>query len=707
MASHLELVLLMQQYVQVLSQTCYTDCLQKPTEHPTAVNVMMFDDMFFGREWYERKTAEFNALYTTISVTLKHVSLDDMVNEARTDLEQGTNFYHAYLVPFLNLHGGLSLLSDRLMDMSPLTVANVNSISWPSIGRFFRSRASLYEGKVLSLPLCGDFVSLYYRQDIFRDYEVAVPRTLEEYVRVSQALNGTDFDGDGEMDYGSCFPHAGESSGEYFLAWITQTLQYRGTSQGTVLDTDTLAPLFENLAVKEAIRLWKQVAGPPEVTSGIVSAEVFELFLSGRCAMTIGTSTMYTVYQSDALAATTGIAHFPGSDKVWWRDGGATVQCNTSFCRHATKYHDGLVVNHAPGGQSVIDGAINGQVGRPEQLAAFTFLTWLMNDANMLEAVVTPPSWPNLFPGAFVKPSLLVASEWKPHGWLDPAVSLYCATMTSNLEHPNAVVGWRLPIARELYDVAKEITTAYWRGTGDFEGLDDEAGAILAAALITTAFQRIIDRGDRESLLATFQKSLNIFVAAPAETPAREVEVFPVWAVHAVVGILSGTVCLAVSVFVCWLTSTLMQQRRLRARQEEAWEEILDDAEVYTTSLRCPMALVSAADLLAFGCLTQFEAIRDSGKQRVLDTMEKIADFRKEFVIVFLSHHWLAWTSPDPQGVHHKTMMAAVDRVSDMANVGIDKIFLWVDFCSIPQDVCGFKSCSVLLVKFPFSAELA
>ena len=109
---------------------------------------------------------------------------------------------------------------------------------------------------------------------------------------------------------------------------------------------------------------------------------------------------MYTVCQSDALAATTGIAQRPGSDKVWWRDGGATVQCNTSFCRHATKYQDGLVVNHVPSGQSIVDGTINGQVGRLEQLAAFTFLTWLMNDANMLEAVVTPPSWPNLFPGS-------------------------------------------------------------------------------------------------------------------------------------------------------------------------------------------------------------------------------------------------------------------------------------------------------------------
>ena len=195
---------------------------QKPTENVTAPNVMMFDERgaasaFRGREWYERKTA---ALYPSISVTLKHVSLDDMVNEARTDLEQGTNFYHAYLISLLNAHGGLSLLAHHLMDMSSFTVGNVNKISWPSIGRFFRSQSSLYEGRVLSLPLAGDFSFLHYRQDIFKKCELEVPRTLEEYVLVSQALNGTDFDGDGEMDYGSCFPHAGDYSGEFFVTWI-------------------------------------------------------------------------------------------------------------------------------------------------------------------------------------------------------------------------------------------------------------------------------------------------------------------------------------------------------------------------------------------------------------------------------------------------------------------------------------------------------
>ena len=44
-----------------------------------------------GQEWYERKTAEFNAFYPGISVSLAHVAHDAMVNEALSDLEKETN----------------------------------------------------------------------------------------------------------------------------------------------------------------------------------------------------------------------------------------------------------------------------------------------------------------------------------------------------------------------------------------------------------------------------------------------------------------------------------------------------------------------------------------------------------------------------------------------------------------------------------------
>ena len=83
------------------------------------------------------------------------------------------------------------------MDMSEVTPGNVNNIRWNTIGQFFRSHSALYEGKVLTLPRAGEFVSLHYRRDLFTAYGLTVPRTLEEYVVASQVFNNTDRNGDG------------------------------------------------------------------------------------------------------------------------------------------------------------------------------------------------------------------------------------------------------------------------------------------------------------------------------------------------------------------------------------------------------------------------------------------------------------------------------------------------------------------------------
>ena len=150
-------------------------------------------------------------------------------------------------------------------------------------------------------------------------------------------------------------------------------LQYRATSQGSPFDTQTLSPLLENTAVQEAIQLWKEVAGPPETTRGTTTLEHINFWLTGWCAMTLGFTSFYTSIQSTALDEITGVAVMSGSERVWWREGSEMIKCNTTFCRHATQYPDGTVVNHAPMGQSVIGGAINGWVEMDKKLAAFTF----------------------------------------------------------------------------------------------------------------------------------------------------------------------------------------------------------------------------------------------------------------------------------------------------------------------------------------------
>ena len=241
MLSHLQLALLTH-FVQVYSQTCYTECLSRSTGDTTAVNVMILDGSHglfeqTWRDWLARKTIEFNGLFPAITVPPIDVPVQEMVNEAEEDLESGRNTFDAYIIPYMNIHGGTSRLADRLMDLSTFTVANVNDIAWHTIGRYFLAYSSLYEGQVITLPLAGDFVPLYYRADVFTMYGIAVPRTLEEYVLASQALNGTDMNGDGEPDYGSCMEQDGALSSEFFLTWIAQTLQFRGTSQGVLFDT--------------------------------------------------------------------------------------------------------------------------------------------------------------------------------------------------------------------------------------------------------------------------------------------------------------------------------------------------------------------------------------------------------------------------------------------------------------------------------------
>ena len=419
-----------------------------------------------------------------------------------------------------------------------------------------------------------------------------------------------------------------------------------------------------------------QTLGPPVKTEGTTTEELLTFWIAGRCAMTIYASFVYTAFQNFPFQGTIGAAMMPGSEKVWSRETQETAVCNKSFCRHATEYPDGLVVNHAPFGQSFLDGAVNGQVERSKQLAAYTYLTWLMNDGNMLEAFVNPPSSPNFLVGSMVRPTLLVPSVWMPYGWSDPGLSLYCATQTANTEHSNANVGLRLHTALEYFYVTREILTVFLRDEGEFEDLDDDAGAVAASVSITTALQDVTRRGDRNALIGIYQKSLNIHVSKQAETTARRGEVFPPWAVYAVVGMLSIAACIFFFVFACWLTSTVRQRRRLRAKQQSTWEEILDDAEAYSTSLGCPMALVSTMDFLDLERLVKFEDLREQGRLRVLDTIDKVLEFRKKFLVMYVSHQWCAWSVPDPNGVHYRTICAAVRTFAQVAHVSVGRSLL-------------------------------
>ena len=96
MKQHLQLVLFLQVTAISQQQSCYTQCLQITCGNVTSINVMLVDggtDYAWqgAQQWYDRKTAEFNALFRAVSVELSHAQNEEMLTQARP----------AYLLPSL------------------------------------------------------------------------------------------------------------------------------------------------------------------------------------------------------------------------------------------------------------------------------------------------------------------------------------------------------------------------------------------------------------------------------------------------------------------------------------------------------------------------------------------------------------------------------------------------------------------------------
>ena len=63
--------------------------------------------------------------------------------------------------------------------------------------------------KPSSLMVDGDFQMVYYRTDVLAEAGLEPPVTWEDYLDVASKIHGTDMNGDGEADYGSCIFKSG------------------------------------------------------------------------------------------------------------------------------------------------------------------------------------------------------------------------------------------------------------------------------------------------------------------------------------------------------------------------------------------------------------------------------------------------------------------------------------------------------------------
>lgn len=82
-------------------------------------------------------------------------------------------------------------------------------------------------------------------------------------------------------------------------------------------------------------------------------------------------------------------------------------------------------------------------------------------------------------------------------------------------------------------------------------------------------------------------------------------------------------------------------------------------------------------------------------KTKWLYTVQEISDFSKDNNLVFMSHQWTSYRHPDPSGDQYRAMVNGVEAVVAKRGWDESRLYLWVDYISIPQKHRGLQTLAI------------
>ncbi len=469
-------------------QACATDGKFKGAN----VNILTFNGPQVA-EPLQRRAPDWECL-TGGHVNVIATGFQTIYDKALLDASTKTNSFDAYvfdpqwLGDFVG-PGYLADLTDR--------VTNDQQLDWQDIGPFFRDFNATYNGKVYTIPLDGDFHMVYYRSDILEKDGVAPPKTWDDYLTIAQKYNGTDLNGDGEPDYGSCIAKKkGAQSYWWIISIAAGLLQGKGTGDGAFFDTTSMNPLLgSNEAMTKALQTYKKTAefGPPDELNMDVGG-TRGLFTTGRCALTMDWGDIGTLAPGTYAQDKTGATITPGWTQVLDRASGKLVPCDATTCPDAV---DG--VNYAPfasfGGWS---GAVNAAAPAANQDAVYDFLSYMSSPAISGVDVTLGKTGYNPYRTS----QFSNIQPWIDAGLSEAAATNYLGAIKASLENKNMVLDMRIPQTKRYQQDVLDTAVAQY-----LAGELDEAGAEQA---IADGWNAITDEVGKDQQLAAYVASLGV-----------------------------------------------------------------------------------------------------------------------------------------------------------------------------------------------------
>lgn len=442
----------------------------------------------------QRRAPEFEAL-TGAKVEVTTVPFGDLYQSILTDAATGTNSFDAWvfapqwIVDFA-VPGYIEDLTGR--------VAADEALEWEDVAPFFRDFSATFEGSVYTIPLDGDFHMVYYRIDVLEEAGLEPPRTWEDYLTVAGAVHGTDMNGDGEADYGSCISKA---RGQQSYWWITSIaapyIQSKGTSAGAFFDLDDFTPLTSNEGFVRALEVYAATGefGPPD-ENNLGVGDTRGLFTSGRCALTLDWGDIGTLAadpEQSQVIDLVGSLITPGSSEVI-DENGALVRCDSTTCPHAVGG-----VNFAPfasfGGWS---GGVNANSDEDVKDAAYAFLSYVSQPAQANVDVTIGATGFN----PYRLSQFENLDSWVDAGMSRGAAEDYLSAIGDSLASPNMVLDIRVPQNQRYQQVVLDTVLAQF--------IAGELSAEEAGQEVYDQWEEITEELGRTDQLAAYRKTLNV-----------------------------------------------------------------------------------------------------------------------------------------------------------------------------------------------------
>ncbi|KAG1664272.1 hypothetical protein FOA52_009774 [Chlamydomonas sp. UWO 241] len=390
------------------------------------------------------------------------------------------------------------------------------ALNWPDVLNVVRTISSTYAGNVVGVPMAGQTFHLYYRKDVFAMAGLtSAPTTWKDVVLAAKMLNGSDFNRDGSGDHALCFQLGECIDGQVLsLAMLASMTQRAGPKTGYLVDPQTMQSFVGSAAMEATIGLLQEMMrhSAPGCGPGLISP----YFMSGACAMTISTDTLFKVIQLNSpIRDAVGVVNLPGSLRVLNRQIGGLEECTLELCPYAKlqRTYDGRTrrVNQVQFGTGGVSGFINARQDPVYQQAMYDFFSFVSQPTRSKQRVIgtSPP-----FAGAFRKSHLDTAAaslaEWRAAGYNQGAVKEFLEMMQSGADDPNFALTLRMRGGSSLYKAF---------GPAVLNASVGMAPAIIAANLAAEYDAILARSGPIDDVRASLWAGLGIPLPTPPAPP--------------------------------------------------------------------------------------------------------------------------------------------------------------------------------------------